>query len=91
MVDNVVFWIGAGLIALLLVRQGIVILENTRLARSLALSNERLQYQVLHDALDRRCPTARCSSTGYGWRWRGRAGSTRWWRSCSSTSTGSSR
>ena len=50
-VDNVVFWIGAGLIALLLVRQGIVIVENTRLARSLALSNERLQYQVLHDVL----------------------------------------
>jgi len=51
MVDNVVFWIGAGLIALLLVRQGIVIVENTRLARSLAMSNERLQYQVLHDLL----------------------------------------
>ena len=50
-VDNVVFWIGAGLIALLLVRQGIVIVENTRLARSLAMSNERLQYQVLHDVL----------------------------------------
>jgi len=50
-VDNVVFWIGASLIALLLVRQGIVILENTRLARSLALSNERLQYQVMHDVL----------------------------------------
>ncbi len=50
-VDNVVFWIGAGLIALLLVRQGIVIVENTRLARSLSQSNERLQYEVLHDTL----------------------------------------
>ena len=41
-VDDVVFWIGAALIALLLVRQGVVIIENPRLARSLAMSNERL-------------------------------------------------
>jgi diguanylate cyclase (GGDEF)-like protein len=45
------FWIGATLIVLLLVRQGFVILENSRLTRSLARSNERLQYQLLHDAL----------------------------------------
>jgi diguanylate cyclase (GGDEF)-like protein len=50
-VDVVVFWIGATLIAMLLVRQGVVIVENSRLARSLAVSNERLQYQVLHDGL----------------------------------------
>ncbi len=45
------FWIGATLIVLLLVRQGFVILENSTLTRSLARSNERLQYQLLHDAL----------------------------------------
>jgi diguanylate cyclase (GGDEF)-like protein len=45
------FWIGATLIVLLLVRQGFVILENSGLTRSLARSNERLQYQLLHDAL----------------------------------------
>ena len=45
------FWIGATLIVLLLVRQSFVILDNSRLTRSLARSNEQLQYQLLHDAL----------------------------------------
>jgi len=45
------FWIGATLIVLLLVRQGFVIMENSNLTRSLARSNESLQYQLLHDAL----------------------------------------
>ena len=45
------FWIGATLIVLLLVRQGFVIAENSNLSRSLARSNENLQYQLLHDSL----------------------------------------
>jgi len=50
-VGDVVFWLGAAIITLLLIRQGVVILENLRLARSLETTNERLQYQVLHDVL----------------------------------------
>jgi len=50
-VDSVLFWIGVVLITLLLVRQGVVVLENARLASSLARSNEQLQYEVLHDTL----------------------------------------
>ena len=50
-VDNVLLWIGVVLITLLLVRQGVVVLENARLAKSLAGSNEQLQYEVLHDML----------------------------------------
>ena len=45
------FWIGVVLITLLVVRQGVVVLENARLANSLAESNEQLQYEVLHDTL----------------------------------------
>ena len=50
-VGDAEFWIGAILIVLLLVRQGFVIMENSNLTKSLARSNERLQYQLLHDAL----------------------------------------
>ncbi len=50
-VGDVVFWLGAAIITLLLIRQGVVILENLRLTRSLETTNERLQYQVLHDVL----------------------------------------
>ena len=50
-VGDAEFWIGATLIVLLLVRQGFVILENSGLARSLAASNDQLQYELLHDAL----------------------------------------
>ncbi|MGZ4718337.1 MAG: diguanylate cyclase domain-containing protein, partial [Acidimicrobiales bacterium] len=50
-VGDVVFWLGAALITLLLIRQGVVILENLRLTRSLESTNEQLQYQVMHDVL----------------------------------------
>jgi diguanylate cyclase len=50
-VDSVLFWIGVILITLLLVRQGVVVLENARLAGTLAQSNRQLQYEVLHDTL----------------------------------------
>ena len=43
--------IGTALIVALLVRQAVVIFENARLSQSLARSNERLQYQLLHDDL----------------------------------------
>ncbi len=50
-VGDAEFWIGVSLIVLLVVRQAFVIVENSRLTRSLAKSNERLQYQLVHDAL----------------------------------------
>jgi diguanylate cyclase (GGDEF)-like protein len=50
-VGDAEFLIGTLLIILMLVRQGVVIRENSRLTRSLASSNERLQYQLLHDNL----------------------------------------
>ncbi len=50
-VGDAEFLIGTLLIILMLVRQGFVIRENSRLTRSLAGSNERLQYQLLHDNL----------------------------------------
>ena len=45
------FFIGTALIVALLVRQAVVIMENGRLTRSLAASNQQLQYQLLHDDL----------------------------------------
>jgi diguanylate cyclase (GGDEF)-like protein len=45
------FFFGTTVIVLLLVRQGFVILENSRLASSLENTNEQLQYQLVHDAL----------------------------------------
>ncbi len=45
------FFIGTALIVALLVRQAMVIIENGRLTRSLAASNQQLQYQLLHDDL----------------------------------------
>jgi diguanylate cyclase (GGDEF)-like protein len=45
------FFFGSALIILLLVRQGFVILENSRLTTRLAQSNQKLQYQLVHDAL----------------------------------------
>jgi diguanylate cyclase (GGDEF)-like protein len=43
--------IGIVMMALVVIRQAMVILENVQLARSLAQSNEELQFQVLHDPL----------------------------------------
>ena len=50
-VGDAEFLIGTGLIVALLARQAFVILENRQLTRSLAASNERLHYQLLHDDL----------------------------------------
>ncbi len=50
-VGDAEFFIGTVLIVALLVRQAFVITENTRLTRSLARSNQQLQYQLLHDDL----------------------------------------
>jgi diguanylate cyclase len=50
-VGDAEFLIGSVLIVLILVRQGFVLMENTRLTRSLEDSNDLLQYQVLHDNL----------------------------------------
>ncbi len=49
--DPTEFWIGIGLIALLLVRQAVVLLDNARLTASLAESMARLEHQALHDTL----------------------------------------
>ena len=45
------FWIGLALVAALLARQAVVLLDNDRLTRSLAGSNARLAQQALHDQL----------------------------------------
>jgi diguanylate cyclase len=50
-VGDAVFFIGTALIVALLARQAFVIMENSRLTRSLARSNTQLQYQLLHDDL----------------------------------------
>ena len=50
-VGDVEFFIGTALIVALLVRQAFVIVENRRLTSSLARSNEKLTYQLLHDDL----------------------------------------
>ena len=50
-IDATEFSIGALLIAILLVRQALVLLDNARLTRSLADSMARLEHQALHDPL----------------------------------------